>query len=67
MMPRKYIGRVVEIVYLDRAGQVTQRNIEIHRIWQGKIYATCLRSGARRTFNEENVLAWRPLRTSITA
>ncbi|GAK39733.1 hypothetical protein PUW24_26045 [Paenibacillus urinalis] len=66
-MPRKYIGKVVEIVYLDRAGQVSQRNIEIHRIVNGRIYSTCLHTGAPRTFNEENVLAWRPVRAIITA
>lgn len=63
-MPRKYIGKQVEIVYLDRHGKVTQRNIEIHRIRNGNIYSTCLRTGAPRTFSEENVLAFRPVRTT---
>ncbi|GIP41933.1 hypothetical protein J45TS6_03920 [Paenibacillus sp. J45TS6] len=63
-MPRKYIGRQVEIVYLDRHGKVTQRNIEIHQIRNGNIYSTCLFTGGPRTFNEENVLAYRPVRTA---
>ncbi|WP_211745393.1 hypothetical protein [Paenibacillus sp. Marseille-Q4541] len=66
-MPHKYVGKVVEIVYLDRLGKVTQRNIEIHRIYNGKIHSTCLHSGAPRTFSEENVLAFRPIRTARTA
>ncbi|WP_160034283.1 hypothetical protein [Paenibacillus sp. An7] len=56
-MPRKYIGRQVEIVYLDRRGKVTQRNIEIHQIRN---------TGEPRTFNEENVLAYQPVRTTTT-
>lgn len=63
-MPRKYIGKRVEIVYLDRHGKVSQRNIEIHRISNGNMYSTCLHSGAPRTFREENVLAFRPVRTA---
>ncbi len=62
-MPRRYIGKQVEIVYLDRRGKVTQRTIEIHRIRNGNIYSTCLCTGAPRTFSEENVLAFRPVRT----
>ncbi|WP_454192036.1 hypothetical protein [Paenibacillus sp. Marseille-Q7038] len=64
-MPRKYIGKQVEIVYLDRHGQVSQRNIEIHQIRNGNIYSTCLLTGGPRTFHEENVLAYRPVRTAI--
>ncbi|MDO3409246.1 hypothetical protein QWJ34_05685 [Saccharibacillus sp. CPCC 101409] len=59
-MPAKYIGEVVEIVYMDKSGNLTQRRIEVHFVRSGLVYSTCLSSGARRTFREDRILACRP-------
>lgn len=37
-----YVGKEVEIVYLDRQGNVTQRRIIIRSIRDGIVNATCL-------------------------
>ncbi|MNI71660.1 hypothetical protein D3C73_1275440 [compost metagenome] len=56
------IGQIVEIVYEDKAGKITQRKIEIKGIRGGHIRATCLTTGAPRVFLEDHILAWRPVR-----
>lgn len=60
-MMKKYVGRIVEIIYEDRKGNITQRRIEVLGVRQGRIKANCLKSGALRVFNEENILAIRPV------
>lgn len=60
-MTSKYIGRVVEIVYMDQAGKLSQRRIEVHGMKDGLIRATCQYTGEPRTFREDNVLAWQPV------
>ncbi|WP_379135166.1 hypothetical protein [Paenibacillus sp. sgz500958] len=52
--------QIVEIVYLDKHGKITQRNIRIREIKDGVIRATCLATNAPRVFRVENILAWRP-------
>ncbi|CAM3311274.1 MULTISPECIES: hypothetical protein [Saccharibacillus] len=59
-MPVKYVGEVVEIVYMDKNGHLSQRRIEVHGIRGGRVYSTCLTSGERRTFLQERILACRP-------
>ncbi|ANF97656.1 hypothetical protein [Paenibacillus bovis] len=59
-MLAKHIGELLEIVYMDQSGKLSQRRIEIKRIRNGLVYADCLRSGEPRTFREENILAWQP-------
>lgn len=59
-MPEKYIGRTVEIVYLDRTGKITQRRIEVKGIRGQLVRATCLQTGAPRTFRLDRILAWQP-------
>lgn len=55
----KYIGKIIEIIYEDRKGKITQRKIEILGVKNGRIKAKCLKSNALRIFNEENILSWR--------
>ncbi|WP_440110918.1 hypothetical protein [Paenibacillus sp. QZ-Y1] len=57
----KYIGQMVELVYMDRAGQITQRQIRINSVRGGMIRATAGQEGSPRTFLEQGILAWRPV------
>lgn len=59
---RMAIGQIVEIVYEDKAGKITQRKIEVKGIRNERIRATCLTTGAPRVFLLTNVLAWYPVR-----
>lgn len=61
-MPAKYIGQVVEIIYMDHKGRITQRRITVNAIRNGLIRATDLKTGSPRTFRADNVLAWQPTR-----
>jgi predicted DNA-binding transcriptional regulator YafY len=63
-MPVKYIGQVIEIVYMDQSGKITQRRIEVNSIRNGLIRATCLKTGSPRTFRLDNVLAWQLSKTA---
>lgn len=59
---RMAIGQTIEIVYLDRSGNISQRKIEVLAIRDGRIRATCLTAGAPRVFLLSNILAWYPVR-----
>jgi len=59
-MPTKYVGEVVEIVYMDKDGNLSQRRIEVHGIRGELVYSTCLTSGERRTFRKDRILACKP-------
>ncbi|SDL03374.1 hypothetical protein [Paenibacillus jilunlii] len=55
------IGQTIEIIYIDNAGKITQRKIEVMGIRNGRIRATCLSTGAPRVFLAANILAWQPV------
>ncbi|NJJ37796.1 hypothetical protein HCB82_01190 [Paenibacillus sp. 7028] len=54
-------NQVVEIVYIDKAGKVTQRKIAVLGV-RDRIRATCLTTGAPCVFILANILAWQPVR-----
>ena len=56
------IGQTIEIIYLDKAGKITQRKIEVHGIRDGRIRATCLSTGKPRVFLAASILSWQPVR-----
>ncbi len=55
------VGQTIEIVYIDKAGKITQRKIEVNGIRDGRLRATCLGTGAPRVFLSANILAWQPV------
>ncbi|WP_246615726.1 hypothetical protein ACKE5C_19010 (plasmid) [Aneurinibacillus thermoaerophilus] len=57
-----YLGRTVEIIYLDRNGQLSQRKIRLLSVKDGRIWAHCFKRRATRYFSVENVLAMRPVK-----
>nr|WP_026342131.1 hypothetical protein [Paenibacillus fonticola] len=64
-MVKKYINQVVEIIYMDRSGNITQRLIHIHAVQERLIRATCLQTGAPRAFRHDHILALRPVKRSV--
>ncbi|WP_460326772.1 hypothetical protein [Paenibacillus sp. YSY-4.3] len=62
---KKYINQVVEIIYMDRSGRITQRPIHIHAIRSGLVRATCLQTGAPRAFRTEQILALHPVKQPV--
>ncbi|GAB6990102.1 hypothetical protein [Paenibacillus pini] len=61
-MPEKYIGQILEIVYMDRKGRITQRRIEVKAIRGQIVRAKCLLTGAPRVFRLDSILAWQPVK-----
>ncbi|WP_438495761.1 hypothetical protein [Paenibacillus sp. IHBB 3054] len=57
-----HIGQTVEIIYQDKAGNFTQRKIEVNGIREDRIRATCLTTGSARVFLSANILSWQPVR-----
>jgi predicted DNA-binding transcriptional regulator YafY len=58
-------GSRVRIVYKDHANEITERVIDVERIWQARngamcVIAFCHRRGERRTFDESRILAAMP-------
>lgn len=59
------LGRRMRIVYRDGAGEVTERVIDVERVYTSGTGATvvigfCHRRGATRTFDAANILAAMP-------
>ncbi|MFP4976412.1 hypothetical protein ACE6ED_13495 [Paenibacillus sp. CN-4] len=55
-------GKVIEIVYMDNAGKLSQRNIDVRSVRDGLIQATDLQTRQPRAFKAGNILAWQPAR-----
>ena len=62
---KKYIGQIIEIIYLDRLGQVSQRQIKVHAVKDGLVRATCMKIGAPRAFRLDRVLAYAPVKKNL--
>ncbi|MBN3527487.1 hypothetical protein [Paenibacillus apiarius] len=62
-----FIGQAVEIIYEDRHGDITKRRIIIHKIKDGTVHATCLRSSGWRPFKMDRILSWQPARKGRSA
>lgn len=57
----KYIGRTITIIYQDAKGQITQRNIRVNRIVDGKVFAYDFDKKAPRPFLIDRILAMQPV------
>ncbi|MDB5054400.1 MAG: hypothetical protein JWM44_2450 [Bacilli bacterium] len=60
-MVDKYVGRIVQIIYLDRRNKLTQRVIEVRAIEGNVVKAYCLKQNALRIFKITNILAVEPM------
>lgn len=65
-MPEKYIGQVVQIIYQDAKGQITQRTIRVNRIVEGKVLAYDYGKRAPRPFRIDRILASQPVRRNAS-
>ncbi|WP_239617138.1 WYL domain-containing protein [Cohnella mopanensis] len=60
-MPEKYIGQIVQIIYQDAKGKITQRTIRIRKIVDGKVFAYDLEKRAPRPFRMDRILSHFPV------
>jgi predicted DNA-binding transcriptional regulator YafY len=61
IMPEKYIGRIVEIIYEGKDGQITKRAIRVQRIQNNKVAAYDIQKRAPRLFEIARILAAHPV------
>ncbi|CAG7654895.1 WYL domain-containing protein [Paenibacillus allorhizosphaerae] len=54
---QRYMGRTVEMIYLGRDNQITQRRVDVHSMNNGIVKAYCHERNAPRVFRVENILA----------
>jgi predicted DNA-binding transcriptional regulator YafY len=52
----KYIGQVIEIIYLAQSGKFSQRKIEVLAIQGETVKAYCLQSRAPRIFRMDSAI-----------
>ncbi|RED76118.1 hypothetical protein [Cohnella phaseoli] len=57
----KYIGRTVEIVYMDKKDRISKRTIRVIRIEAGMVYAFDTSCNRPRRFTVERILAAQPV------
>jgi len=55
------INRLVDIIYIDKAGQLTKRRLRILKYDDNLLVAYCFTRRSIRTFNIENILAITPV------
>ncbi|WP_405080021.1 hypothetical protein ACI48J_20435 [Paenibacillus chitinolyticus] len=56
----RYLGRRVEIIYMDRKGAISQRDIRLLAVTGDKVKAYCYAQQALRFFRSADILAWVP-------
>lgn len=53
---KEYIGKTVELIYIDRHRNVTFRLVRVMSIRDGMIKAFCFTANAPRVFKAENIV-----------
>lgn len=57
----KYVGRLIEIIYQDSKGQITQRIVTVHSIVDGRAKVYDASKRAYRTLVVDRILAALPV------
>jgi predicted DNA-binding transcriptional regulator YafY len=58
---QRYLGKKVELIYMDRSGRITQRKVQLHSLRGGRAKVFCLERQAPRILLIENILAVLPV------
>lgn len=52
----KYVGKVVQLIYIDRKRNVTIRDVKVMSVKGGRLKGYCFSAQAVRIFNMENIV-----------
>ncbi|MFF2089735.1 MULTISPECIES: hypothetical protein [Paenibacillus] len=52
----RYIGKVVQLIYLDRKRNVSIRNVQVISVKNGRMKGYCLSAQAIRIFNLDGIV-----------
>lgn len=61
MSIEKYVGRIVDIIYQDKKGNITKRQISVHAVQGGKVRAFDTSKQSLRVFDVNRILAVQPV------
>ncbi|WP_050794370.1 hypothetical protein [Paenibacillus curdlanolyticus] len=53
---QEYIGKLVQLIYVDRKQQVSIRDVRVLAVKDGKLKAYCLASKAPRIFHVDGIV-----------
>ncbi|WP_166238252.1 hypothetical protein [Paenibacillus turpanensis] len=56
-----YVGRTVELIYLDKKGAITQRRVQVVAVKDSYLLGFCSQKRGPRSFNFERILAASPV------
>lgn len=60
-MREKYVGQIVQIIYQDAKGALSQRKIHVRKMIDGNVMAIDLDKGTLRVFRIDRILAVQPV------
>lgn len=63
----KYIGKVVQLIYVDRKRQVSIRDVQVLSVKGGQLKAYCFSAQVVRIFSVENIVDVEAVRRHGTA
>ncbi|MVP00866.1 hypothetical protein [Paenibacillus lutrae] len=63
----RYLGRKVSIIYMDRKGTISKRDVRPVNVHTDQIRAYCYARKAMRNFRKEDILAWTPCADSAAS
>ncbi|MFD0868749.1 hypothetical protein [Paenibacillus residui] len=58
----KYVGRTIEMIYLDRHNRFSKRKVKVKSVDGQIVRAYCLEQRGPRVFRVENILAVQPVK-----
>lgn len=61
----KFIGKVVQLIYIDRHRKVTIRDVRVMSVKGARMKGYCFSSQAIRLFNVENILDVEVVRRAV--
>ena len=53
---QEYVGKVVQLIYIDRKREVSIRDVRVISVKDGRLKAYCYTAGAPRIFNIESII-----------
>ena len=63
MVIDKWVGGMIEVIYMDGEGKLSQRRVKLHAVKDGKASVYDVEKRVFRTFATERILAAEPIRS----
>jgi len=60
-----YIGKVVQLIYIDKQRKVSIRNVKVLEVKDGRLKAYCYAARAPRVFNIDSIVDAEPLQRRV--